>query len=100
MTDEIRIGPVELLDEIPTVVALDGGRFILSRDEDDDPVLFSAVCPHQGGRVTVADESTLRCPTHRWEFDAASGSCIRRGDEPLTAYDVRVADGDLLADLG
>lgn len=100
MTDETRIGPAELLNEVPTVVVLDGGRFILSRNEDDDPVLYSAVCPHQGGRVMVADESTLRCPTHRWEFDAASGACILRGDEPLTVYDVRVADGSLLTDHG
>lgn len=99
MTDATRIGPVELLDEAPTVVTVDGGRFILNRNEDGGLMLYSAVCPHQGGRVKVADECTFRCPTHRWEFDARTGECVRRGDEPLTAYDIRVVDGELFADL-
>lgn len=97
MTDATQIGPASLLDEAPTVVTVDGSRYILNRNDSGEPVLYSAVCPHQGGRVKVVDESTFRCPTHRWEFDAETGACIRRGDEPLTSYDVVVDDGTLRA---
>lgn len=96
MAETIPIGPLELLDDAPTVVTHADHRYILSLDEGGEPVLFDAVCPHQRGRVGVVDESTLRCPNHRWEFDAASGDPIR-GDEPLEAYDVTVTDGELRA---
>jgi CMP-N-acetylneuraminate monooxygenase len=92
------IGPAELLADAPTVVTVDGARFVLATDADGDPQLFSAVCPHQRGRVRVVDETTLRCPNHRWEFDAESGRALDQ-DAALDTYDVTVADGTLRAAL-
>lgn len=79
MTDETVIDPADLLESVPTVVTVDGDRFVLSTCESGDPVLYSAVCPHQRGRVKVVNEATLRCPNHRWEFDASSGNRLSGG---------------------
>ena len=99
MTDATRIGSVDLLEDVPTVVTVEGSRYILALDDDGEPILFSAVCPHQGGRVKVADESTFRCPTHRWEFDGSTGECIRRGEGTLPSYELHVKNGELHAVL-
>lgn len=98
MTGTTVIGALDLLEDAPRVVSVDDRRYVLSRNEDGDPVLFSAVCPHQGGRVGVVDQSTLRCPNHRWEFDPHTGDPTR-GHTPLEQYDVTVTDGELRAAL-
>jgi nitrite reductase/ring-hydroxylating ferredoxin subunit len=97
MSDAVPIGSAELLESTPVVVTVEGSRYILSTDVDDEPVLFSAVCPHQHGRVGVRDGGTLRCPNHRWEFDAATGECLRGGDEPLESVPVYVENGQIYA---
>lgn len=97
--NDTTIGPTDLLESTPTAVSIDGKQYILSHREDGEPVLYSAICPHQHGRVKVADGSTFRCPNHRWEFDATSGECIRGGNTALDAYDVWVASGELRTSL-
>jgi CMP-N-acetylneuraminate monooxygenase len=92
------IGPLDLLDDAPSVVSVEDSRYILSQNGDGDPVLFSAVCPHHGASVGVVDESTLRCPNHRWEFDPRTGDPTR-GNAPLEQYDVTITDGELRAPL-
>lgn len=94
--EEREIGPVGLIDDAPVVVDVDGAQYVLSVS-DGDPELFSAVCPHQGGRVRVADDETLLCPNHRWQFDAETGECISGADAALTEVDVRERDGTLYA---
>jgi nitrite reductase/ring-hydroxylating ferredoxin subunit len=99
MTDRTRIGPASLLSESPTAVTVDGDRYLVSRGDDGEPRLYSAVCPHQHGRVKVADESTFLCPNHRWQFDPETGECVSGGEGALTSYEVVVSDGDLLSEL-
>lgn len=93
------LAPVTVLEDAPKVVESDGKRYILGRNEDGQPRLYSAVCPHQRGRVRVAGEDRLLCPNHRWEFDAHTGDCMTVEDERLTEFDVEVRDGTLYADL-
>lgn len=95
---DVEIGPASLVDDAPVVVKVDQGRYILA-ERDGGAVLFSAVCPHQRGRVKVADEGTLRCPNHRWEFDAETGACTSGADASLTEFGVREEDGMLYASL-
>lgn len=97
MTDETVIGPVELLESVPVVVTVDGDRFVLSTRENGDPVLYGAVCPHQRGRVRVIDETTLRCPNHRWEFDASTGERLGGEEQSLETYDVTIVGDGLRA---
>jgi len=93
------IAPADLIEDAPTVVECEGKRYILGRREDGRPALYSAVCPHQRGRVRPAGEGLLRCPNHRWEFDAHTGDCLTVEDERLPEFDVEVRDGTLYADI-
>lgn len=99
ITKETAIGTANMLESAPTLITVSGERYIISRCGDGTPVLYAAVCPHQRGRVKIVDESTFRCPNHRWEFDAASGECVSGGDRCLDAYDVTVVDGEIRATI-
>lgn len=96
--EEIEIGSSTLVEKAPVVVDVDGSQYVLSV-RDGELELFSAVCPHQGGRVRVADDETLRCPNHRWKFDAETGKCISGADAALTEIAVEKRDGVLYAVL-
>jgi nitrite reductase/ring-hydroxylating ferredoxin subunit len=43
------------------------------------------------------DGTKLTCPKHQWEFDATSGSCIKKGNSPLTRFESKVVKGRLMA---
>lgn len=76
--------------------APDGTRLLVTRTSDSEAVAFSAVCPHEG--CTVApDGEKLTCPCHGSQFDAATGA-LRRGpaERDLTAFPVRVENGQVL----
>ena len=95
---DVEVGPSSLLDEAPVVVEVDGDRYVLV-ERDGTPRLFSAVCPHQRGRVKVVDEETLRCPNHRWEFDPETGACTTGEDASLTEVAVQEEEGVLFASV-
>lgn len=95
---DVAVGPASLVDDAPVVVEVDGGRYVLA-ERDGAAALFSAVCPHQRGRVRVADDETLLCPNHRWQFDAETGACTSGADASLTEVAVVEDDGTLYASL-
>jgi len=94
-----RIGDVSLLDDLPRAVELSDKPFILSQNSEGDPVLFEAVCPHQGGTVDIKSEECLRCPDHGWEFAPDTGDSITAPDESLDEYPVEQRDNYLFADV-
>jgi nitrite reductase/ring-hydroxylating ferredoxin subunit len=61
--------------------------------------VFDSRCPHQGTTITelALDGTKLTCPKHQWEFDATSGSCIKKGNSPLTRFESKVVKGRLMA---
>jgi CMP-N-acetylneuraminate monooxygenase len=93
------IGSDSLLEDLPQSVEVDGKEYILSRNVDDHPVIFSSECPHQGATVKVADDKCLRCPRHNWEFDPESGESTTVQNETLATYELDRHDGHLYADL-
>lgn len=95
----IRIGPESLLEELPQSVKINGREYILSRDSETRPIIFSSECPHQGGTVEVVDDGCLQCPRHRWEFDPETGDSTTVTSESLTTYELKSRDGYLYADL-
>jgi CMP-N-acetylneuraminate monooxygenase len=94
-----RIGPSALLEETPCSVELHNEPYILSMNDDGDPVLHDAICPHEGGTVDVESDAYLRCPQHNWDFDPATGDSTNIPGEALRSYAVTVRDGELYADL-
>lgn len=95
----VELAPADALDEAPVAVDTVAGRFILSADESGSPVLYSAVCPHQRGRVRPDGDDRLLCPNHRWAFDAVTGDCLTVEDASLPSFPVELSDDALYADL-
>lgn len=95
----VRVGPVSILDDLPRSVEINGQEYILSRNSDGCPIIFSSECPHQGGTVEVVDDECLRCPRHNWDFDPESGKSTTVTNESLSTYELDQRDEYLYADI-
>ena len=88
------------VDDVPVGGAVstgapDGTKVLLTRPTEDEVLAFSSVCPHEG--CTVApDDGQLACPCHGSQFELNGD--LKRGPARtgLTAYPVRVVDGQVL----
>jgi nitrite reductase/ring-hydroxylating ferredoxin subunit/alkylhydroperoxidase/carboxymuconolactone decarboxylase family protein YurZ len=85
----------ELSDGV-TRLACDG-RELFIRREGEAIAVYDSRCPHQVTNIPqlALDGDTLTCPKHGWQFDVRDGSCIAKGDRPLTQFDHRVEEGRL-----
>lgn len=61
--------------------------------------VYDSRCPHQVTNIPhLAIEGLhLTCPKHKWEFDLATGDCVKKGNQPLKRFEARVEKGRLLA---
>lgn len=74
MVCEVALGELE---DAGWVTREAGSLEILLVHTSDGPRAYSGICPHLGGpllRATVAADR-IRCPWHRYEFDARNGRC-------------------------
>lgn len=79
-----------------TIVDASGAAVVVAQPTDGDFVAYSAVCTHQGARVKVVGDMSLRCPLHGSQFDAATGAVTNPpAARPLDEVAIRV-DGDKL----
>jgi nitrite reductase/ring-hydroxylating ferredoxin subunit len=56
------------------------GREVLVVAVGDGARAWDGVCPHLGGPLLRAEvrDGRIRCPWHRYEFDARDGRCLSR----------------------
>jgi toluene monooxygenase system ferredoxin subunit len=59
-------------------------------------------CPHQRSRLSMGSlkDRVLTCASHHWQFDAVTGRGINPKDASLTPIAVKIADGEILVDVG
>lgn len=79
------------------------GRGLFLYRQGETLKVYDSVCPHQATDMPELALSasgapghrrvTLTCPQHGWQFDVASGDCIKKGDTPLTRLDSKVEAG-------
>lgn len=92
---------VMALDELSqgiTRMACDDRELFIRRDGDEVAV-YDSRCPHQVTNIPqlALEGDTLTCPRHGWQFDVRDGSCIAKGNRPLTRFDHRIEQGRLQA---
>jgi CMP-N-acetylneuraminate monooxygenase len=93
------IGNESLLDSTPKLIKINSDYYILSKNLDDSPVLFSADCPHRHGIVEELNEKSWNCPSHNWSFDPVNGKCINAPQESLKSFPVVVEKNKLFVEL-
>lgn len=61
------------------IVGIDflGTRVIVYRDENGEPIVQSAYCPHVGADLSCGQiiDGSVRCPYHHWRF-GTDGACV------------------------
>ena len=72
--------------DVPVGGAVILDRFIIAQPTAGEYVAYSAVCPHQGAKITEArPDGTVRCTNHGSVFDIATGDPVSGpADLPLT----------------
>lgn len=84
-----------MLENLPKLIDIKGHSYILSKDDDNYPVLFNATCPHQHNIVNDLNTTVLRCPSHDWKFESTTGQCINAPQSCLSKIPLRI-EGNLL----
>ncbi|GLY17576.1 hypothetical protein Kisp01_45900 [Kineosporia sp. NBRC 101677] len=76
---------------------LDGDPIIVSMPAAEQPVAFSAVCPHQGATVAVEGDQIV-CPLHNSIFEKDTGAFVSgpAAGKGLTPIEVSVEGGNIV----
>ena len=87
--------PSSILNQVPKLIDIQGQSYIISKNEDGVPILFSASCPHQNNVVSELDHVTWRCPSHDWTFNSKTGQSINAPQSGLTKIPIRLEENSL-----
>lgn len=71
------------------------GRELLVFRLDESVAVVSAICPHQGSRLSAGliAGCLAVCPSHGWAFDVRTGRCRGVRSAAITVFPVRIVDG-------
>lgn len=83
--------------DVPVGSAVILDRFIIAQPTEGTFVAYSAVCPHQGSKITVVNGDTVRCTKHGSVFDIADGSVVSGPSDKPMADAALEDDGATLA---
>lgn len=92
------VGRIDEFDDGVSRLACDNRELFIYRNSDVIKV-YDSRCPHQVTNIPklALSDCTLTCPKHEWQFDIRTGECIAKGDRPLTEFEHKIEDGQLLA---
>ena len=96
---EICLGPTTLLQNLPKLIDFKGEPYILTEDKDKNPILYSAICPHQHNVVKDLRKDVWRCPSHEWIFEPDSGKCINAPQASLEKIKIKIDKNFLYAEI-
>ena len=75
------------------------GSFLYVTFDEDNVRAFDAICPHHASNLSFAPirGGQVECPLHGWQFEVATGMCIRGGRD-LIERQTKV-EGDIVYGL-
>lgn len=83
------------------VAAVDRTLILLVWPQGGRPKAFQGMCPHANEPLADArfDGKTLACRHHEWEFDGATGDCVKGKPCELAEYPVMIKNGEIQVDI-
>lgn len=93
------IGDISSFSETPKLINIMDKPFILNKDEKDNFVLFSAICPHLHGTVDKLSKNKFECPHHGWTYNSENGESINSLPAKLQSFPVIKQDNKLFVNL-
>ena len=84
-----------ILNKVPKLIDIQGQSYIISKNEEGIPILFSASCPHQNNTVSELHDTTWKCPSHDWTFNPKTGQSINAPQSCLTKIPIRLEENSL-----
>ena len=96
---EVCIGPERMLQDIPKLIQIDGNPYIINVKENNEPVLYSAICPHMHGTVSELGRDLWRCPNHLWTYNPVDGKGISSPHSCLESFPVKIRNGELFTNI-
>jgi CMP-N-acetylneuraminate monooxygenase len=84
-----------ILNKVPKLIDIQGQSYIISKNEEGIPILFSASCPHQNNVVNELHDTPWKCPSHDWTFNPKTGQSINAPQSCLTKIPIRLEENSL-----
>ena len=84
-----------ILNKVPKLIDIQGQSYIISKNEEGIPILFSASCPHQNNVVSELHDTPWKCPSHDWTFNPKTGQSINAPQSCLTKIPIRLEENSL-----
>ena len=89
---DVPVGGATIVD-----AGAEGGSVVVAQPSAGEFVAFSAACTHQGAKVKLVGETSLRCPLHGSQFDATTGEVTNPpAARPLDEVAIRVEGNQLV----
>tara|TARA_B110000196_G_scaffold270642_1_gene245753 strand:- start:7401 stop:9257 length:1857 start_codon:yes stop_codon:yes gene_type:complete len=96
---DVCLGPITLLQNLPKLIDIEDEPYILTKDDSGNPLLYSAICPHQSNIVKDLKKDEWRCPSHEWTFNPDSGKCINSPTSSLDKIEIKIQKNLLYASI-
>jgi len=96
---QIKIGSISILSNTPKLIQIKNKPYILDVNSHHEPILFSAICPHQHGTVKKLEKDLWTCPSHDWIFNPKTGVCLNSPQSCLEKFSIIIKDDYLYVDI-
>jgi CMP-N-acetylneuraminate monooxygenase len=88
-----------ILNKVPKLIDIQGQSYIINKNEDGIPILFSASCPHQNNVVSELHDTLWKCPSHDWIFNPKTGQSINAPQSCLIKIPIRLENNSLYVEI-
>ena len=96
---QIKLGSISMLSNTPKLIQIKNKPYILDQNLHHEPILFSAICPHQHGTVKKLEKDLWTCPHHDWTFNPETGDCLNSPESCLEKFSIIIKDDFLYANI-
>lgn len=97
MGEFVRVAGIADVQPGHGIVAEAGGKTLAVFNVDGTFHVIDNTCVHRGGPLGEGDVegSVVACPWHGWQFNIATGECVKNPSAKVDVYQVKVEGTDI-----